>query len=103
MNKISRDELMSIILEVLNEIGKDSDNKSLIEATSQTLLYGDNGNLDSMSLVYMVSHLEKVLSFELSTNIVLVNKRAMSQRNSPFQTVSTLIEFIEDVIKEKNI
>ena len=100
---MDRENLTNIVLEVVKEISEDSSNEALRDAKSETLLYGDNGNLDSMSLVYLVSNLEKRLSDEFDANVVLVNKRAMSQRNSPFKTVNTLINFIEDVLKESNI
>lgn len=94
-----KDRILTIILEVVKEIGEDSENDQLMNATSDTLLYGNEGSLDSMSLVYLVSNMEKRVKEEFGKNIVIVNKRAMSVKNSPFKDVKTLADFIELLLK----
>ncbi len=62
-------------------------------------LYGDL--LDSVELVFLVSDVESIISEKYNKNITIVSEKAMSQKNSPFLTINSLVEYIKTLLDEK--
>ena len=69
------------------------------EVDSGTILFGNESALDSMGLVNVVIDIESFFHAQ-GHKIALTSERAMSRKSSPFRTVSTLTEFIEEMIEE---
>ena len=61
-------------------------------------LYGAGSALDSFAFVTLIIAVEQALEDELGVSVTLVDDRAMSQRNSPFRTTGTLVEYIERIL-----
>ena len=72
-----------------------------LKKSLDTQLYGDKSEIDSLSLVNVVVLTEQKIEDEFNITINLADEKAMSQKNSPFRTVSTLKEYIETLL-EKN-
>jgi acyl carrier protein len=64
-----------------------------------TILLGDESELDSMFIVNVVIDIESYFQ-DKGYAISLASERAMSRRSSPFQTVATLTDFISELIEE---
>ena len=69
--------------------------------TADHNIYGSEGLLDSMGLVNLVVALEERIQDEYDVPITIADERAMSQNNSPFRTVGSLAEYIEDLLLEE--
>ena len=87
-----------IILNAVKELGRETENSSLIDADEKTALFGRN--LDSRGILSLVSENEECVSEDLDVDIVLADERAMSQKTSPFLNVKTLTKYIEVLIAE---
>lgn len=92
------DKVLSLVLEAVKEIGGDQNNQALIDATEDTLLFGEN--LDSMGIVFLVMELESRISEKLDVNLTLADERAMSQKTSPFRSVKALTIYANTLIEE---
>jgi len=68
-----------------------------IIAEENTVLFGSESVLDSMGLVNVIVDIESRFLDE-NYEISLTSEKAMSRRNSPFRTISTLADFIEEQI-----
>ena len=90
---------IDLILATLIEIGEDEDNDSLINSNEKTKLFGINGVLDSVGLVYFITELENKISDELNVDLILADEKAMSQTTSPFRNVETLAKYIDSLIE----
>ena len=73
------------------------DNEQTVNVDADTTLFGVNSMLDSMGLVNVIIDIESRFLDE-DYEISLTSEKAMSRRNSPFRTISTLAEFIEEQI-----
>lgn len=91
-------KLLNLIIETVKEVGEDQEVQALIDATEETLLFGEN--LNSMGIVFLVTDLEAKISEELDVDITLADERAMSQRTSPFRSVKTLTKYTQMLIDE---
>jgi len=74
--------------------------KPKVEKSAETILFGKGGSLDSLGLINLIVIAEKHLEEALRTCITLADERAMSQRNSPFRSVGTLISYVCTIVKE---
>ncbi len=94
-------ETKKILIEIINEYFESQDFNE--KANEDTTLFGKESVLDSMGLVNVIIDIESRFLDE-NIEISLTSEKAMSRRESPFRTISTLAEFIEEQIaaKEKN-
>jgi len=92
MDQISK--VQSIIIEALKEIGESRNEPELTQANPETILFGKNGCLDSISLVTLIADIEEVVSSEFDKEIIIADEKAFSQKNSPFKTVASLSDFV---------
>jgi hypothetical protein len=53
-----------------------------------------------LTLVRLVADLERLVERKLGKRIVLADDRAMSRRTSPFRTVGTLSELVQERLGE---
>ena len=88
-----KDKIQNIIFEALENLSDELENNELKTPTLQTKIYGIDGNLDSLALVSFIADLEEMLS-EIGIDIVLADEKTMSAKNSPFEDVATLTQFI---------
>ena len=100
---------MNIIKNVSDVIYKCIDEVNEQQIVDQPLLknvneviYGNDGKLDSLGLVNLIVSIEEKVENELGIPIVLADERAMSQKQSPFRTVGSLINYIVMLLEEES-
>ncbi len=92
-------DIESIVIEVVKEIGEEQEIESLSEPDENTLLFGNS--LDSLGVVLLATELEERINDELKLHITLADERAMSQKTSPFRSVKTLTKYINMLVKQE--
>lgn len=92
-------QIEQVIINSLIELNEELENEKLNHPTKETKLYGGDGVLDSLALVSFIADLEERISNEFDEDIILADEKAMSQRNSPFNTVNTLTMYVEQLLK----
>jgi len=97
-----KERILGIICKSIEEINDELDNEALNQPSPETVIYGGNGNLDSIALVNLISLLEDKIYDEFDQDVVLADERAMSQRRSPFSTVGNLSIYIEKLLREES-
>jgi len=96
MNITKLQEIIFNAIAMTNNIREDD---KQIPQQIDTELYGNNGHLDSMGLVAFLIDIEESLLDE-GIQVTLSDERAMSQSKSPFRNVESLINYIDELIKE---
>lgn len=92
-------KVKEILIEIINDYFEAQEIDEL--ANEKTALFGKNSVLDSMGLVNVIIDIESHFLDE-DIEISLTSEKAMSRRNSPFRTVTTLAEYIVEQIEENN-
>ena len=69
--------------------------------TTDTMLFGKSGLLDSMGLVSMIVAVEQDIEDMFNKTITIADSKAMSQKHSPFATVGSLAEYVTVLIKDE--
>ena len=65
---------------------------------NKTILFGKNANIDSLSLVSIIVDLETIFNDDFGIELSLTDDRAMMRKISPFESVSALVDYIDELI-----
>lgn len=94
--------LKSLIAEKVKEV-RDVSSMPGRDVGEDSRLFGPDGELDSMGLVYLVVALEEHVLDEYGVSISLADERAMSRNQSPFRTVAALADYMEELLCAEGI
>lgn len=94
MEVINKEMIIQIVLCCVEEVNENLENKIDLEKGLKAHLYDWEGYLDSLGLVSLLVSIEQGLEDELGLSVDLVNLDTMSQHNSPFKTIETLVTYI---------
>jgi acyl carrier protein len=94
MNSDALQIVKSVVEGLSHELGYDV----LHRVTADTPLFGGADSIDSLSLVRIVAEVERAAEEKMGKRVLLADERAMSRRNSPFRTVGTLAELLNERI-----
>ena len=95
---MTRNEIQSLIIDILKEIGEDQDNPALQSINTDSRLYGEV--LDSLGIVLLASELEEAMYDDYDLPITIVDERAMSEKTSPFLSVKILARYVEKLLND---
>jgi acyl carrier protein len=89
-----RSTTFDLVRTAIGELNEELAYDSLNVVTESTSLYGGEDGLDSLSLVSLIVDIEGRVSDTFGRVVVLADEKAMSERNSPYRSVGTLVDFI---------
>ena len=105
MKKISienmKKQLLETIYKSLDEINENINDAHKLIKAKNTVLFGEDGQLDSLGLINLLITIEQNIADKFDKSITITDERAMSQENSPFRTVGSLTDYIEMLLDEK--
>ena len=96
----SNKKIIKLIFKAIDEINSHMSNEHQLKKATKTVLFGRDGNLDSLGLVNLLVAIEQNIEDEFDVSITIADEKAMSQKRSPFRTIETLTDYIENLIKE---
>ena len=91
--QIDKENLLQTIFGAIDGVNSILAEEKRLEKSPNTLLAGDNGNLDSLGLINFIVELESRVqkNFNLSLNLV----EALESPEQPMNSVGQLVKFIE--------
>lgn len=84
---------VSMLVETLPENQK-------FDVDENTILFGPNSKIDSLSLVTVIVDLETAFYNDHNIEISLTDDRAMTRQISPFDCISSLVDYVYEIINE---
>lgn len=72
-----------------------------LEKTPETRLFGSQSVLDSLRLVTLIVAIERELQDTFDASLTLADERALSMKNSPFRSILSLADYIQELLKEE--
>jgi acyl carrier protein len=86
-----------IVIQALELSNQSRSDDSQIPISDSSILFGQNGHLDSMALVALLMDIEDALQ-EQGFDISLSDEKAMSLSRTPFKDIPSITQYIHDVI-----
>ncbi len=96
-----KEKIVKLVFEAIREVNDQLPIEKRLELSEGTIIFGREGKLDSLGVVNLIVAVEQAVEDNLGISFVLADDRAMSQKRSPFQTVGTLVEYINQLLKEQ--
>jgi acyl carrier protein len=93
------EQAVMMVVERLNDELPDTQK---LDISLSTVLFGKEGKLDSLGLVRLIVATEEQIEEEFGVPISLADEHAMSQEQSPFATLSSLVDYINLRLSEQN-
>jgi len=72
-----------------------------IEKSVDAPLYGASGKLESLDFVTLIMEVEEKINAEFGTDITIADENLLSKEKSPFSTLGTLIEYLQELLNQK--
>jgi len=91
-------EITQAVLDTAAEFNEDLETNIDIERGGDAELFGVHGVLDSMNLVAFIVAVEQEIAMRFNVEVTLADEKAMSQNQSPFRTVGSLVNHISNII-----
>ena len=88
--------IREIILESLEEVNKELKCIEFFDIKNETLIFD---NMDSMGVLELIIEIENKLQMQYGKFIQIADDTIMDEQQTPFKTLSSLIEFVEIKVK----
>jgi acyl carrier protein len=98
---MTKQEITTIVINQVEQLNDTFPDAQKITVTENTVLFGNGSSIDSLSLVSVIVDLEMLFSDEHGFDISLTDDRAMTREISPFDSITSLVDYIFEVINEK--
>ena len=92
-------DVQKVVYDSIDELNQQLSEDDRLIKSLDTKIFGSNSKLDSLGLVSLIVMVEQNIEDEFSVALTLADERAMSQKNSPFRTLGSLIDYIEILLK----
>ena len=99
---MDKKDIKEIIFDAINEVNAYQDENKKLEISDNTEFIGKDSVLDSLDFVNFIVDVEQRINEAFNTNVILMDEKAMSRRNSPFRNVKTLEEYINTLLGDKH-
>lgn len=93
-------DIKELLKEALEELNEQLDDDEKVEFSEETRFIGSSACIDSITFVTLISIIEELIEDKLGKTVHLVNEKAFSQKRSPFYSIETMTEYIEELVKE---
>lgn len=89
----------NIIFPAIDEINETLTEEEHLKKNPNMPLFGDGSTLDSIGLVNLIVTTERIVEELTGKMITLATETAFSRKQSPFRTVESLAQYIEELLK----
>ncbi len=94
------EKIIQAVFRAVDEVNQELPEGQRLKKSLDTVLFGRSGVLDSLGLVNLIVAAEEKIEEEFGSTITIADERAMSQKNSPFRTIGTLVDYVSSLLEE---
>jgi len=96
----NRDRIVQAIYSAVDELNKQLPKGNSLEKSPGAVLYGKSGKLESLDFVTFIMEVEEKIKDEFGVEVMITDENLLSKENSPFSTLGTLTEYLEEILKD---
>ena len=96
---LKNEKIEKLIFEVIDEKNEELSSDEKIGKSLDTFLFGEDGALDSIGLVNFIVAVELKVKEVFEASISIADEKAVSQKNSPFRTIGTLVDYVTSLLE----
>jgi len=95
------EEVLECVYVAIDEANEDRQDRPPLEKALETPIHGTASGLDSLGFINFVVAIEEEVERAFGVAIVLGDDRALSREPSPFESVRTLVEYVDVLLSEQ--
>ena len=99
---INPNKILETIYDAIDEFNTQEPEKNRIKKSKDTILFGEDGKLDSLGLINFIIEIEQKIEENFNVPITLAVEKAMSQKNSPLRSIKTLAKYCSELLRDSN-
>jgi acyl carrier protein len=96
----TQDRIVKAIYSAVDELNKQLPKGTHLEKSPGAVLYGKTGQLESLDFVTFIMEVEEKIKDEFGVDMMITDENLLSKEKSPFSTLGTLTEYLEEILKE---
>ena len=96
------DRIRKAVYAAVDELNQQLPGGVQVEKSLDAPLYGASGKLESLDFVTLIMEVEEKVNAEFGTDITIADENLLSKEKSPFSSLGTLIEYLQDLLREKD-
>lgn len=93
-DEMKRDEILALICDTIRQFGHTGEQTAPLMIDENTVIFGDEGILDSLSLLNVVNVLEQELEERYNVKLALTEPEEMAADRNPLQSLGGLADYI---------
>ena len=94
-----REDVLEVIFDAVDNLNRQRAKDQKLPKSTETVLMGENGNLDSLGLVNLIVAVEEKIEEQFTTSVVLSDQSLILSTTSPFRTIGALADYITNQLK----
>jgi len=94
-------KVVQALFSAVDEVNRLLPPEDRLNKSTDVVLYGESGKLDSLGLVNLIVAVEEKVEEEFGVRITLVSDEVMSQENNAFETLGTLIRYVSLLLERE--
>ena len=98
----TRNQISALLEDAISEQNLYLDEPVDLSQGEEALLYGEKGNLDSLSLITIIADIERKVESEFGIRVKLANEQDLTLADSRFSTLGKMTDFIVTKIGVEN-
>ena len=95
---MNKEELYKVVVKQLEYLNETLPEEQKFLVSRETILFGKGSSIDSLSLVSVIVDLEGFFFEEIGLEISLTDDNAMTREISPYDNVSNLVDYLDELI-----
>jgi len=92
------ERILACVYVAIDEANEDRSDLPPLRKSPETQIHGTKAGLDSLGLINFLVALEEALERDLGVTVALSDDRALLRESSPFESVETLVAYVEELI-----
>lgn len=95
-----KEQIKSLLKEAIEELNEQLDDNEQVQFNDETRFIGTHACIDSITFVTLITIIEELIEDKFDKTVHLVNEKAFSSKRSPFYSIETMTNYIEELLKE---
>lgn len=95
------ERISKAVFAAVDELNEQMPKGAQIEKSLDATLYGTSGKLESLDFVTLIMEVEEKINKEFGTDITIADENLLSKQKSPFSTLGTLIDYLQDLLSKQ--
>ncbi|MBC8552742.1 MAG: hypothetical protein H8D23_24210 [Candidatus Brocadiales bacterium] len=97
-----KEKIQQLVFQAIDEVNETLSDDQQIIKSSETIIIGPSGTIDSLGLMILITAIEKNIDDSFGITITLFDEHTNLDGNSPFKNVGILTEYISARLQKES-